>query len=186
MHYVISLHLILQLFKVCHFNFSCLVQLITATMPDDSNQTPMPQLSQQMSNARETKFVDNDSTSPTQGATQFVDCLVWIQGEAKQGKWSWVRNGPKKMPNVLPLSPTACFQNEKTMFSPPRPKSHHIPTHSSAQQCTTTLLTANTTPYQPELPMLPLKGACSMAACMRTQGRTYVCSRPYKMCPPLV
>ena len=29
------------------------------------------------------KFVDCESVSPTQGATQFVDCLVWIWGEAK-------------------------------------------------------------------------------------------------------
>ena len=37
------------------------------------------------------KFVVFESISPTQGATRFVDCLVWIQGEAKQGgsrKWS--------------------------------------------------------------------------------------------------
>ena len=40
--------------------------------------------------------------------TQFVDCLVWIQGEAKQGgsqKWSWVGNGPKKMPGALMFPP---------------------------------------------------------------------------------
>ena len=31
------------------------------------------------------KFVDCESISPTQGATQFADCLVWIWGGAKQG-----------------------------------------------------------------------------------------------------
>ena len=52
------------------------------------------------------KFVDCDSICQTQGVTQFVDCLVWIWGEAKQRgirKWSWVGNGPKEMPSALTL-----------------------------------------------------------------------------------
>ena len=32
------------------------------------------------------KFVNREPISPTQGTTQFVDCLVWTRGEAK-GAW---------------------------------------------------------------------------------------------------
>jgi len=59
-----------------------------------------------------TRLPPNAKLREMQQIRRIVYCLVWIRGEANQGgsgKWSWVGNGPKKMPStlMLPLLPAS-------------------------------------------------------------------------------
>ena len=63
------------------------------------------------------KFVDCGSISPTQGATQFVDCLVWTRAEARPGGGGgddevmggeWAQNAARCAGEVTPPPPSLC------------------------------------------------------------------------------
>ena len=54
-------------------------------LPPNAELREMQQNTHGMVQLIRAAMLDDESISPTQGATKFVDCLVWIRSEAK---WS--------------------------------------------------------------------------------------------------